>query len=84
MENVELERDIPTLSKRLFIIEVWQDLPTSTIQLIISIRMPNSTSGNSENPLMFSFLPEEPTKSKVEIINQVPSYDAIRLAQSLV
>jgi hypothetical protein len=52
--------------------------------LITSIRMPNSTGSKSENPLMFSFPPEEPTMSEVEIINQVPSYDAICLAQSLV
>jgi hypothetical protein len=73
MENGELERDIPTLSRRPFIIEVWQALPISTKQLITSIRMPNSTSGNSENPLMCSFPPEKPTISKFEIINQVPS-----------
>ncbi len=52
--------------------------------MITSIRMPNSTSSKSENPLMFSFPPEEPMISKVEIINQVPSYDAICLAQSLI
>jgi hypothetical protein len=84
MENGKLKRDIPILSKQPLNIEVWQALPTSTRHLITSIRMPNSTSGKSENPLMFSFLLEEPTISKIQIINQVPSYNAIRLAQSLV
>ena len=84
MENGELERDIRPLPKRLLIIEVGQALPTSTRHLITSIRMPDSTSGKSENPLMFSFLPEEPTISKIQIINQVPSYDAIRLGRPLV
>jgi hypothetical protein len=84
LENGELERDIPNFSKRPFIIEVWQALPTSTRHLITSIRMPNSTSSKSENPLMLSFLPEEHTISKVKIINQVPSYNEINLAQSLV
>jgi hypothetical protein len=46
--------------------------------------MPNTTSSNNENPLMFSFPPEELRISKIEIINQVPSYNVIRLAQSLV
>jgi hypothetical protein len=39
MEKGELKRDIPTLSKRPLIIEVWQALPTSTRHLITSIRM---------------------------------------------
>ena len=85
MENGELERDIPTLSKRLLIIEVWQALLPFTRHLITSIRMPDSTSGKSENPLMFSIpRPEEPMISKIQIINQDPSYGAIRLAQSLI
>ncbi len=41
-------------------------------------------SGKIENPFMFTFSPEEPTISKVEFIDQVFRYDAIRLAQSLV
>ncbi len=73
LENGALERDIPTLYKCLFIIEVWQALPTSTRYLITSIQMLKLTSGKKENPLMFLFPPEKPTISKVEIINQVPS-----------
>jgi hypothetical protein len=48
------------------------------------MRMPGLKSGKIENPFMFTFPPEEPTISKVEFIDQVPRYDAVRLAQSLV
>ncbi len=48
------------------------------------MRVPGLKSGKIENPFVFTFPPEEPTISKVEIVDQVPRYDAVCLAQSLV
>ncbi len=84
LKNGALEKDIPTLSKRPFVIEVWQAMPTSTRYLNTSMRIPGLKSGKIENPFMFTFPPEEPTMSKVEFVDQVPRYDVFRLAQSLV
>jgi hypothetical protein len=84
LKNGALEKDIPTLSKCPFVIEVWQAMPTSTRHLNTSMTMPGLKSGKIENPFMFTFPPEEPTIREVEFIDQVPCYNAIHLAQSLV
>ncbi len=84
LKNGALKKDIPTLSKCPFVIEVWGAMPTSTRHLNTSMIVPGLKSGKIENSFMFTFPPEEPTISKVEFVDQVPRYDAIRLAQSLV
>jgi hypothetical protein len=45
LKNGALEKDIPTLSKRPFVIEVWRAMPTSTRHLNTSMRMPGLKSG---------------------------------------
>jgi hypothetical protein len=82
LKNGASEKDIPTLRKRPFVIEVWRVMPTSTRHLNTSMRVLGLTSGNVEN--LFTFPSEEPTISEVKLVDQVPFYNADRLAQSLV